>query len=248
MQPELRTPPAQPTTHVRPRTDPRALARSCTFDFNCQSTSNGQLTHSCDLASQPRLGLLRTLRPVPAPSADSGPARHHPKAAVRAAPGRFPRSPRFDRRGRRPALPLAASPRVRRRPSSRPHHTDRIRSASESPPANNTSGVRCAPAHIHQVRAGVTLKGVQPLVHFRYAFPSRSTSTGPSGGTGPPRLHRGCSRPHPRFRAQTAPSFSRAAATARRRSPFISARSVAPRGAQCRGDPHVALLRRQLTI
>lgn len=49
---------------------------------------------------------------------------------------------------------------------------DCIRSASESPP-EITGGVRCAPAHIHQVRAGVTLEGVQPLVHFRYAFPSR---------------------------------------------------------------------------
>ena len=57
----------KPTTHVRPGTGPRALARSCTFDFNCQSTSNGQLTHSCDLASQPALGLLRGLRPCPAP-------------------------------------------------------------------------------------------------------------------------------------------------------------------------------------
>jgi hypothetical protein len=56
--------------------------------------------------------------------------------------------------------------------------TDCIRSASESPPANYASGVRCAPAHIHQVGAGVSLEGVQPLVHFRYAFPSRSASTG----------------------------------------------------------------------
>jgi hypothetical protein len=50
--------------------------------------------------------------------------------------------------------------------------TDRITSASESPP-EITDGVRCDPAHIHQVRAGVTLEGFQPLVHFRYAFPSR---------------------------------------------------------------------------
>jgi hypothetical protein len=42
--------------------------------------------------------------------------------------------------------------------------TDCIRSASEPPPAI-MSGVRCAPAHIHQVGAGVTLEGVQPLVH-----------------------------------------------------------------------------------
>src|SRR3954454_8428626 len=47
--------------------------------------------------------------------------------------------------------------------------TDRITSASEFPPAT-ADGVRCAPAHIHQVRAGVTLEGVQPLVHSRYTF------------------------------------------------------------------------------
>ena len=51
--------------------------------------------------------------------------------------------------------------------------TDCIRSASESPPATVADGVRCDPAHIHQVGAGVTLEGVQPLVHFRCAFPSR---------------------------------------------------------------------------
>jgi len=51
--------------------------------------------------------------------------------------------------------------------------TDRITSASESPPATIADGVRCVPAHIHQVGAGVTLKGVQPLVHSRYAFPPR---------------------------------------------------------------------------
>jgi hypothetical protein len=36
--------------------------------------------------------------------------------------------------------------------------TDCIRSASESPPAD-VDGVRCDPAHIHQVGAGVTLRG-----------------------------------------------------------------------------------------
>jgi hypothetical protein len=50
--------------------------------------------------------------------------------------------------------------------------TDCIRSASESPPANVADSVRCDPAQIHQVGAGVSLEGVQPLVHLRYAFPS----------------------------------------------------------------------------
>src|SRR4051812_2934042 len=53
-----------------------------------------------------------------------------------------------------------------------------------------------------------------------------------------PRRLRGCSHPHPRFRDQAAPSFRPAAATARRRSPFISIRLVAPRGAQCGADAH----------
>ena len=44
------------------------------------------------------LGLLRTPRPAPAPSADSEPAHHRPKAAGKATPGWFPRSPRIDRR------------------------------------------------------------------------------------------------------------------------------------------------------
>jgi len=48
--------------------------------------------------------------------------------------------------------------------------TDHITSASESPPTTTAGGVRCDPAHIHQIRAGVTLKGVQPLVHSRYTF------------------------------------------------------------------------------
>ena len=81
----------KPTTHVRPGTGPRALARSCTFDFNCQSTSNGQLTHSCDLASQPALGLLRGLRPAPRPSAGIEPCRAATSSPARAR--RFPRSP-----------------------------------------------------------------------------------------------------------------------------------------------------------
>ena len=34
-------------------------------------------------------------------------------------------------------------------------------------------GMRCYPAHIHQVGAGSTLKGFQPLVHFRYTCLSR---------------------------------------------------------------------------
>jgi len=166
---------------------------------------------------------------------------------VRATPGRFPRSPRLDRRGRRPALPLAASPRVRRRPSSRPHHQLHYAGFGVRPPTARTACVALRPTST-RLEPASRLRGFNLLVHFRYAFPSRSTSTGPSGGAGPPRLHRDCSRPHPRFRGQAAANFIPAAATARRRSPFISARSVAPRGAQCRRDAHVALLGKPLDL
>jgi len=37
----------------------------------------------------------------------------------------------------------------------------------------NRFDAHCYPAHIHQIGAGSTLTGVQPLVHLRYAFPSR---------------------------------------------------------------------------
>lgn len=41
-------------------------------------------------------------------------------------------------------------------------------------PSPRVMGARCNPAHIRQVRAGgVVLRGVRPLVHFRYTFPSR---------------------------------------------------------------------------
>src|SRR5512134_3136472 len=61
----------------------------------------------------PALGLLRRLRPAQVPSADDGPA--HPPEGGEGDTGRFPRSPPIGRQGRRPAFPLTASPRVRRR-------------------------------------------------------------------------------------------------------------------------------------
>jgi len=164
----------------------------------------------------------------------SAPARgHQPTAGLPAAahPGRrkgdsgtVPTFTMSRSTGWAPSSSPEASPRVPRRPSSRPP-TDCIRPASESLPAAIAGGVRCDPAHIHQVGAGVTLEGVRPLVHFRCAFPSRWTSTGPSGGADPPRRRRSCSRHPPRFRDQAAPELHRAAATARPRSPSISARS-----------------------
>jgi hypothetical protein len=76
----------------------------------------------------PTLGLLRTLRPIPGPSADGGPAR--PRAGCtrgRATRERFSCSLRVGRSDRRPALPLQPRRRVRRRPSP-----------TTSPPASTT--------------------------------------------------------------------------------------------------------------
>jgi hypothetical protein len=68
--------------------------------------------------------------------------------------------------------------------------------------------VHCSSAHIHQVGADAALEGVQPLVRFRYTFPSRLP--GPSRlamptrpvvvGAAPARILR--------FQDQAAPSFS----------------------------------------
>jgi len=122
---------------------------------------------------------------------------------------------------------LAASP---------PAALDRLR----SPRPPTTARAACAALRPTSTRLepASLLRGFNHWFTSVTPFPSRSTSTGPSGGAGPPRLHRGCSRPRPRFRGQAAASFIRAAATARRRSPFISARFVAPRGAQCGSDAH----------
>jgi hypothetical protein len=69
----------------------------------------------------PALGLLRRLRPTRRPSADDEPARHQPgRLAGRAVAGRFPRSPRDRSTASAPSYSPAASPRVRRSPSSWP--------------------------------------------------------------------------------------------------------------------------------
>jgi len=69
----------------------------------------------------PALGLLRRLRPTRRPSADDEPARPQPgRLGGRAAAGRFPRSPRDRSTGSASSYSPAASPRVRRSPSSWP--------------------------------------------------------------------------------------------------------------------------------
>jgi len=70
--------------------------------------------HNCGLAGSlrhvrgfPTLGLLRTLRPTPEPSADGEPARLRAGSTQgRGAPGWFPCSPCSGRQDGRPAMPL----------------------------------------------------------------------------------------------------------------------------------------------
>jgi hypothetical protein len=61
---------------------------------------------------------------------------------------------------------------------------------------------------IHQVRAGLLLEGVPPLVSALVQLSVSLAGPGPSGGAGPSRRCQGCSRPSPRLRGQAAFSFS----------------------------------------
>jgi hypothetical protein len=73
--------------------------------------------------------------------------------------------------GAAPSFSPAASPRVRRRPSSWPPRRPRNSDAGVAHPIR--AGVHCSSAHIRQVGADAALEGVQPLVRSRYTFPSR---------------------------------------------------------------------------
>ena len=159
------------------------------------------------VAGSPGLGLLRRLRPVPAPSADDcacPPAR----GRGRATPGRFPRSLPFGRRDRRPAFPLQPRHDVRRSPSAaapRPAMSTGRRSRRE---ILESRAHRC-PAHIHRVGAGSELEGVPSLVHCSLRRSVLLAAPAPSGSADPSRRCRGCSHPHPQLRDQAAPSFTR---------------------------------------
>ena len=84
----------------------------------------------------------------------------------------FPRSLLNRSTGSAPNYAPAISPRLRRRHSSWPPDR-RHQPAKSCPPRQRRAGARCGPAQIRQVRAGgFLLRGVQPLVHSRYTFPS----------------------------------------------------------------------------
>jgi hypothetical protein len=100
-----------------------ALAQAAARRYSTTTSSPSRPTlQTCCLPS-PRTGLspaptTTEAPPRPVPSADDGPA--HPPKGGEGDTGRIPRSLPLGRQGRRPAFPLAASPRVRRRPSSWP--------------------------------------------------------------------------------------------------------------------------------
>ena len=129
--------------------------------------------------------------------------------------GRFPRSPRTDRRGWRPAIPLQprhgyAAGIPRGLPTGA---RNRLRSRR---PQVLRSSVHCCPAHIHQIRAGRYLEGVQALVHFVTPIRPRLPGPGPSGGSGPSRRCQGCFPPSPALPGSGCPRLHRPAATGRR--------------------------------
>ena len=171
----------------------------------------------------PGLGLLRALRPTPAASADDGPSRRPAGCwPVMGPPGWFPRSLLTVRRMRRPAMPL------------RPRHAYAadiqrgLRGSDLFPPQE-------FPAQLLRVRVAAQprstrfeleggLRSLQTLVSHVHLFVSLA-GPGPSGSAGPSRRCQGCSRLLLRLQGQAALSFNRAAATSRRRCPFITARS-----------------------
>ena len=106
-----------------------ATARRCS-----PATSWHSSNRHCELAGSlrhvhgfPVLGLLRTLRPVPAPSADGEPARRPAGCwPGRATPRTVPTFTMSRSTGSAPSFAAAASPRLRRRHSSWPPHRRRI--------------------------------------------------------------------------------------------------------------------------
>ena len=77
-----------------------------------------------------------------------------------------------------------------------------------APPGCKDEQRTAIPAQIRQVRAGLLLEGVPPLVSALVHLSVSLAGPGPSGSPDPPRRCRGCSHPSPRLRGQAASSFS----------------------------------------
>jgi hypothetical protein len=163
----------------------------------------GSLRH---VAGFPDLGLLRTLRPAPGSSADDVPCRHRPgwPAGRRSEGGSHVHHRPFDGMGAQlfPCRPVHGYPAALHRGPR--HH----RGAEAVPPGCKEVQRTAIPAHIHQVRAGLLLEGVPPLVSALVHLSVSLAGPGPSGSAGPSRRCQGCSHPSPRPRGQAASSFS----------------------------------------
>ncbi len=122
-----------------------------------------------------------------------------------------------------PSYTPAASPRVRRRLSSWPPHRP-IHSGFGVTRPKITTGVRCRPAHIHQIGAGSTLTELHtlvPLVHLLVLL----AEPAPSGSSGTPRRCQDCFPPSPASPRSGCPQLRGPAATRPRRRSLTTARS-----------------------
>src|SRR5207249_4209003 len=142
---------------------------------------------------------------------------HVPHATGRR--GRCPTVPRQPRHGYAAVLPRGLL--------ARDH-----KPAEESPTIKGMSA-RCTPAHIRQVGAGNSLSRLCRWFTFVAPMSVLLAEPEPSGSAGPSRRCRGCFPPGPHLLGQAAPSFCRAAATARRW--VLSSHPVG--GASCRRWP-----------
>jgi hypothetical protein len=173
--------------------------------------------------------------PAPDYYGGSAPARWHQPTLSLPYPqegegttGGFPRSLSIDQRDRRPASPLRACRDDRRSYSPRDP-------ATALPPSSGTGSpgeFRGSHAPQNQPKSTgleptASLEGVQSLVHFRFAAPSRLPH--PRSPVVPPRhgFVRAASRPPPQLRDQAALSSHQAAAAAQRRG--LSPRSIRQR-------------------
>ena len=112
-----------------------------------------------------------------------------------------------DRRGWCPAFPLQPWPRIRRRLSPWPP-TGAVGHPTGDDRRLSRRLIDCCPAQIHQVRAGISLEGVPPLVQIALHRSVLLAGPGSSGSADPSRRCRGCSHPRLRLQAQAAPSFT----------------------------------------
>ena len=121
--------------------------------------------------------------------------------------------------GEAPSFSPAASPWVRRSPSLWPPCRSHS-SATRSRPSRTHPGVRCDPAHIHQVGAGSGLEGVRPLVPATRTPSRLACRTRAVWQCRPVPSLSGLLPPSPATPGSGCPQLHQAAATAQGRGPF----------------------------